>query len=195
MKGSSYLLIAAIIITTKKGSEGKSTLTFTQSLTFDRPNQLPEQQRLFAQGEVVGETPSYRGPLESNRSWGPRLDTLRYDGDASAQFSQLGRIVGQSDPTATGQPVEPFDNPGDFFQTGITSNTHLSVAGGNGQTSYYVSGGYLKQTGIVPNADYQRITFKVSGDTRLSEKLKIGGSMNYIHSGGDRMQRGILLSR
>lgn len=184
----------AVIITTKKGSAKSSGITFSQSLTFDQVNKLPEHQELFAQGALTGGVPVYAGPGESNRSWGPRLDTLRYDGDASYRYSPLGRIVGQSDPSATGERVRPFDNMGDFFRTGITSNTYLSGSGGNDKTNYFVSGGYLRQTGVVPNSDFSRLTFKVSGSTQLSDRLKVSASANYINSGGQRTNRGSNLS-
>lgn len=184
----------AIVIKTKRGKAGKATITLQQSLTFDRVNKLPEQQQLFAAGDVEGDVPTYLEPLQTNRSWGPRLDTLRYDGNENYQFSSLGRIVGASDPTATDRRVEPFDNPGDFFQTGLTSNTHLSVSGGTETTTYYLSGGFLRQTGVVPNADFQRVTLKAAGDTKLTEKMKVSSSVNYIASGGNRQQRGSNLS-
>ncbi len=184
----------AIVITTKKGSKGRSNITFTQSLNFDQVNKLPKQQELFAAGELVDGIPTYREPLQSNLNWGPRIDTLRYDGDANYPFSSLGRIVGQSDPSATGTPVNAFKNADDFFQTGITSNTHLSLSGGNERTSYYVSAGYLRQTGIIPQTDFERATFKISGDTKLNDRFSVSGTANYISSGGDRTQRGSNLS-
>jgi len=184
----------AVLITTKKGSQKGSGISFSQSVTFDQVNKLPQQQRLFAQGELEDGVPTYLGPGETNRSWGPRLDTLRYDGDAGYRYSELGRIVGQSDPTATGRQVVPFDNLENFFNTGVTSNTYLSVSGGNGQTNYFVSSGYLRQTGIVPNSNFERFTLKVSGDTKVNERLKVSASANYINSGGDRTNRGSNLS-
>ncbi|MCB0518627.1 MAG: SusC/RagA family TonB-linked outer membrane protein [Saprospiraceae bacterium] len=184
----------AIVIKTKRGSAGSHSVTLQQSLTFDRVNKLPQQQQRFAAGDVVGDVPAYLEPLQTNRNWGPRLDTLRYDGDANYRFSSLGRIVGMSDPSATDRRVDPFDNPGDFFQTGLTSNTHLSVSGGSANTTFYLSGGYLRQTGVVPNADFQRVTLKAAGDTKLTQQLKVSSSVNYIASGGNRQQRGSNLS-
>lgn len=183
----------AVLITTKKGSKDGG-INFSQSVTFDQVNKLPQQQRLFAQGERSGGVPVYRGPGESNRSWGPRLDTLRYDGDAAYRYSALGRIVGQSNPAATDQRVVPFDNLDNFFNTGVTSNTYLSASGGNESANYFVSSGYLRQTGIVPNSTFERFTLKVSGDTRINDRLKVSASANYINSGGDRTNRGSNLS-
>lgn len=183
----------AVLITTKKGRKGGG-ISFSQSVTFDQVNKLPEQQQLFAQGALSGGVPVYAGPGESNRSWGPRIDTLRYDGDESYRYSALGRIVGQSDPSATDRRVVPFNNLDNFFNTGVTSNTYLSASGGDGETNYFVSSGYLRQTGIVPNSTFERFTLKVSGDTRINDRLKVSASANYTNSGGDRTNRGSNLS-
>ncbi|GAB4408580.1 MAG: SusC/RagA family TonB-linked outer membrane protein [Bacteroidia bacterium] len=183
----------AIVIQTRRGSS-KEAVRFSQTLSFDRVNKLPDMQQVYAQGIYLAGRPVYRGPLETNRAWGPRIDTLRYDGDSSYPFSAQGAIVGQSDPRATDVPVQAFDHAGAFFQTGLTHNTHIGITGGHERSTYYLSAGYLRQTGVVPNADFQRTTVKIAGDTRIGSKLTASGSANYIQSGGNRMQRGSNLS-
>jgi len=183
-----------ILITTKKGKQGRGDITFSQTLTFDQVNKLPQQQRLFSQGEFANGTPVYREPLQTNQSWGARLDTLRYDGNPDYPFSRLGRIVGQSDPTATDRQVTPFDNLDNFFQTGLTSNTHLAFSGGGERTNYYVGGTHLRQTGIVPKTRFERTSVKLSGGIQVTDRLYMSGTANYINSGGDRANRGSNLS-
>ena len=51
----------AILITTKKGRKGGG-ISFSQSVTFDQVNKLPEQQQRFAQGALSGGAPVYLGP-------------------------------------------------------------------------------------------------------------------------------------
>ena len=184
----------AIIITTKKGKAGRTSVTFNQSVTFDRVNKLPIQQGRYAQGEIIGGIATYLEPLQTNRNWGPDISTLSYDGDENYQFSSLGRIVDTNDPSANGNSIIPFNNSEEFFNTGFTSNSYLSLSGGNDQTQYFASAGFLTQTGIVPNSDFERLSIKLSGQTQMGEKLTISSSANYINSGGQRMQRGSNLS-
>ncbi|HTX87452.1 MAG TPA: TonB-dependent receptor, partial [Bacteroidales bacterium] len=47
-----------------------------------------------------------------------------------------------------------------------------------------------QQKGIVPNNKFRRNTFKLSGETKLSDHFKISGSANYIITAGDRIQQG-----
>jgi TonB-linked SusC/RagA family outer membrane protein len=186
----------AIVITTKRGRSAKPQISFTQSVLFDQVNKLPEQQQRFAQGEVVNGVPVYRAPGESNLSWGPLIDTLRYDGNSDYPYSSLGGIVGQSDSAATSRRVEPFNNPDEFFRTGISSTTNLSISGQgpNNKYNYYFSGGYAYQSGIIPNSDFRRLSFKASGEYRPLNVLKIGLTANYVNNASDRPQRGSNLS-
>jgi TonB-linked SusC/RagA family outer membrane protein len=181
----------AIIITTKSG-KGKGDLrkniTFRSTLGFDQVNKLPEKQFIYAQGTngVYSST--------SNASWGPRIETLRYDGATDYPLNINGRIVDMNSPNATDKLVVPFDNVMDFFQTALKSDTYLSMSGGNSNGNLFASFGHSNQSGIVPNSEFKRTTLKLTGDMKLSEKMKISGSASYSNSGGTFLQRGSNLS-
>jgi len=180
----------AILITTKSGKNNKGvkkSITFKTSLGFDRVNKLPEKQTLFAQGSGG----QYSGT--SNLSWGPAIDTLRYDGATNYPKDVNGHIVGMSDPAATGKPAVayPVDN---FFETAITSNTYLSMSGNTEYGSYFFSAGHLNQTGIVPLSDFKRTNIKIAGDSKLTDKLKISGTATYSNSLNNLAQKGSNLS-
>jgi TonB-linked SusC/RagA family outer membrane protein len=175
----------AIIITTRKGGLGadnrKPRITYSSSLTVDEVSRrIQPTQNKFAQG-VNGQ---YRNPgtAGSDNVWGPRIDTLRYSTNPSL-YDKNGSIVGQSDPTARADaPVQAYDNVGNFFVKGITYNNHLSFSGGTDKSGFYLSAGRLSQTGIVPNTNFTRTTFKLSGDMLVAEKLRISGSAYYANS-------------
>ncbi len=180
----------AILVTTKSGKSKsgiKKSITFKTSLGFDRVNKLPEKQTLFSQGSGG----VYSGT--SNLSWGPFIDTLRYDGATNYPNDKNGRIVGMSDPSATDKPanVYPVDN---FFETAMTSNTYLSMSGNTDYGSYFFSAGHLNQTGIVPLSDFKRTNVKIAGDSKISEKLKISGTATYSKSLNHLAQKGSNLS-
>ncbi len=180
----------AILITTKSGRSNKGfkkSISFKTSLGFDKVNKLPEKQTLYAQGSngVYSST--------SNLSWGPHIDTLRYDGAKDYPKDINGHIVGMSDPSATEQPAVayPIDN---FFETAITSNSYLNMSGNNDYGSFLFSAGHLNQTGIVPNSKFVRTNIKIAGDAKLSDKLKISGSANFSNSVSNLTQKGSNLS-
>lgn len=182
----------AVIITTKKGaatSTGqKTSVSFNSSVTFDQVSQLPSMQNKYAQG-LFGNFAASGALNPTTLSWGPRLDTLRYDGGTNPYYPN-GNIVGQSNPLATDMRVGPYDNAGNFFQTGMTYNNSLSLTGGNQTTSYYLSIANTSSSGIVPNNTFERTNITLSGESKLSSKFTTDARITYTNSGGDRIQQG-----
>jgi TonB-linked SusC/RagA family outer membrane protein len=142
-----------------------------------------------------------------NVSWGARLEDLSYTTDPTwvapdankynyipmadylAKWDANGRMVPKTDPKANGLPINVYD-PYEFFQTGATYNNSLSLSGGGASTSYFVSLSNQKQTGIVPNNTFGKTTFKLSGESKLTNKLTSSASMTYMNNSGDRIQQG-----
>lgn len=60
------------------------------------------------------------------------------------------------------------------FQTGITQNYQLSVAGGTEKSRYYLSGYYVNQTGLIVNTSQQKIALRSNIDSKLSNRVSIG---------------------
>jgi len=180
----------AILITTKSGKSKsgiKKSITFKTSMGYDKVNKLPQKQTIFAQGSNGNYSST------TNTSWGPNIDTLRYDGATDYPKDQNGRIVGMSDPGATDKHVIPYP-VNDFFETALTSNTYLSMSGSSDYGSYLFSAGHLYQSGVVPKSLFKRTNVKIAGDTKLSEKFKISGLANYSSSYNDLAQKGSNLS-
>lgn len=184
----------AIVITTKRGSDtnGKPRINISSSLTLDRVNTLPGLQTTYGQGNPVGGIPTFQGPMTGSFtgfSWGPLISDLRY-ADAESPWDPNGLIVHKDDSRATGRMANAYTNAEDFFETGLTNNNHVSVSGGSAAVNYYLSAGSMQQTGILPNSDFNRTSFKGTVSANLSEKLKASFSGNYIQSGGKRSQNG-----
>ncbi len=182
-----------IIITTKKGKaakDGISNISVNSSVAFDQVNKLPELQNKFVQGQGG----VYRGPQTRNRySWGPNADTMYWDGSTNNPYDKHGFLVGASDPNAKIK-FTPYDNLNNFFQTGVTYNNSVSFTGGNENANFYASLTNLATTGIVPNNRFEKTSFKVTGETKITNKFVVEGSANYVKSGGNRIQQGSNLS-
>jgi TonB-linked SusC/RagA family outer membrane protein len=182
----------ALIITTKKGAFGKQKMrvSFNSSASWDKTNRLPELQDKFAQGS----NGLYAGPTgNSSRrvTWGPAIDTLSWDGNTNV-WDPNGNIVGRSNPLAK-YPVAPYDRYS-FFETGHTLNNNIAVTGGSEKTTYRVSLGNVNQTGVIPNAKYNKTTFGLSGQANITDKLNVSGSLNYIVSANNKVQQGSNIS-
>ncbi|WP_336517267.1 SusC/RagA family TonB-linked outer membrane protein [Pollutibacter soli] len=77
-----------------------------------------------------------------------------------------------------------------FGETGFLTNSVLSLTGGTEKTTFYFSGAYRKEDGIVKRTGYENTGFRLNVDHRLSDRVKLGLTTNYIHSSADRGLQG-----
>ena len=179
-----------ILITTKRGKKGrKFNMTYNYGTTFDNVNKLPEHQTSFVKG-TGGNLASFAAGTST--SFGPNADSLKWTGAAN-QWDVHGDIVNGSNPAGTIK-FSPYDNAKQFFRTGVTQSHNIALDGGNDNTTYRFSYSNLNQTGIVPNSSFTRNSFRVNVDSKLTDQFKVGTSLSYIVSGGDRIQEGSNLS-
>jgi TonB-dependent starch-binding outer membrane protein SusC len=89
--------------------------------------------------------------------------------------------------TQTGQrAVEEFADPSllgegtnwqkEIFRRAFMQSHQLGISGGSDRTQFYISGGYLKQNGIVIGSDFDRYSFRLNLDNKVNNWLKIGNS-------------------
>ncbi len=179
----------AVIITTKKGSPtigDKVNVQFNTSWSIDQVNKLPPMQDMYSQG-VSGR---YQAPAPGAAlSWGAKIDTLYWDGNADYKWDPNGAIVGASDPNAKTK-VTPYDNYDSFFRTGLTANNSVSMSGGNEAATYFVSFSNLTSNGVVPLSTWSRNNVKVSGSAAIANNFRASANLNYVNSGGTRIQQG-----
>ena len=125
-----------VIITTKKGAEGKVTVNVNSKVSTSWANKLPEAQTVFGPGVY-----SSNGVLSTTNtysSWGSKIPT---------------------DSTI-------YDNIGNFFQKGTIYDNNVNVSGGTKNGSFYLSGSNFRQTGIVPGTQYEKTTFRFNGEQK-----------------------------
>ncbi|WP_222984583.1 SusC/RagA family TonB-linked outer membrane protein [Flagellimonas meishanensis] len=79
-------------------------------------------------------------------------------------------------------PVQRFNYQDDFFESGFGIENNLSVSGGNEKTTYYISGSFLDNEGIIKNTDFQRIGFKTNITQKAWDWLEINAGLNFTRS-------------
>jgi TonB-linked SusC/RagA family outer membrane protein len=104
---------------------------------------------------------------------------------------------GSADPTTTlffgpklGAETPRYDNIEAFFRNGFTQTHNLGFEGGTPGISYRFSTSYTDQQGTVPTNDYNRISARLSSTAKITEKLEVSGSFNYINSETTSPERG-----
>ncbi len=136
-----------IMITTKKGKEGKGKLSFAANLSIQNATKTPDLLNASQYAALNNEMMINSGNTP-NPEW--------------------------TDPTTLGAGTDWVDA---LFRTGYLQNYTVSYSGGNEKSHYYVSGGLLDQSGVVSTVNYRRFTFQENSDTKVTKWLKMSNNI------------------
>lgn len=75
-----------------------------------------------------------------------------------------------------------YNNIERFFQTALTHDAGININGGSENLQYYMSGGYRKAGSMVPNTHQDKINFLMKGTAKLSDKISVTASANYVQN-------------
>jgi TonB-dependent starch-binding outer membrane protein SusC len=68
-----------------------------------------------------------------------------------------------------------------MYENGIITNHNIGITGGSENGRYAVSGGYYKETTILPGQDFERYSLKTTLDNNIGNRIRIGlNSLNSI---------------
>lgn len=179
----------AIVITTKRGSKGSMKVTYTSGLTVDQISYKHPLQNTYGQGEGGTYSPT------SLFSWGDKITDRPGGADevnTSGQFFESATTGNITYPITTKNSNANFvdSNFDQIFQTALSWDNKISISGGNDRTTYYLSGAYADQEGVIKNSDYTKTNLTASFTQKLTDKLKADVKFNYINSSSNRMQQG-----
>ena len=85
-----------------------------------------------------------------------------------------------------------YDNVDGFFQTGVKQQHNLVFSGGSADSraNYRVSSAFLKQKGVVPNSNYDRVNLTGATGGQVTNWLKADLSMQYTYANNDQQLKG-----
>lgn len=146
-----------VMVTTKKGKEGKGRLAFATNMSFQNATKTPSLLNAAEYAALSNDMMANAGQ-QTNPDW--------------------------ADPAKLGKGTDWVD---ELLRTGYMQQYTLSYSGGSDKGHYYVSGGYLTQTGIVRSVDYRRFTFQENSDAQVLDWLKFS---NNITVSADRKKQG-----
>ncbi|OCB73538.1 SusC/RagA family TonB-linked outer membrane protein [Flavobacterium piscis] len=160
-----------VLITTKsgKGQQGLG-VTVNTGITITEVSLLPTYQNTFGQGSngkfsyVDGKGGGIND--QTDESWGPKMD---------------GRLIPQFNSNGVAVPfVAHPNNVKDYFNTGLTYDNSISVAKSDEKSDFRLGVNNQKQIGTVPNSEVTKTNFSVNANYKLSERVKVGVTGNYI---------------
>ena len=190
-------LFGAIVITTKSGKATKGFgVTFNQSFGIDHVYKQPDLQNVYGVGALSG----YVDYGKTNSSGGyygwDNQHQFKYNGDGKAMFNDWGMGYG---PRFDGSAILGYDNEEttyraiknnykDMYNLGFTTNSNLTVQGGNDKTTFYTSLAYRHQTGTLPNNEFNRLTLLTKASHKISDKVMLDASVNFGKSNPKNVQ-------
>ncbi|KAA0991146.1 TonB-dependent receptor [Dyadobacter aurulentus] len=70
----------------------------------------------------------------------------------------------------------------EILQQGSTQNYDASIRGGSKYSTFSISGGYYKETGIIGKSSYKRLTFRINSDHKIGSRIKIGQNFQFTNT-------------
>lgn len=138
-----------VMITTKRGTEGKGKLAVSANYSFQNATNVPSLLNAAQYAELSNDM-----MVNSGRNPNPEW----------------------ANPYELGAGTDWVD---ELLRTGVMQNYTVSYSGGNEKSHYYVSGGFLDQSGIVKSVNYRRFTFQSNSDAQVLKWLKFSNNITF----------------
>lgn len=141
-----------VVVTTRSGTAGESKLSLTAR---------------FSTSEILD-------------TW-DLMDAATFAEVANRRANTLG-----TNPPFTQDEINNFRQNGgtdwqdELLRTGLGQEYQLDYSGGNENVTYFISGNYLDQEGIIINSDFKRYSLRTNLRASLSEKLTANLKMNFV---------------
>lgn len=180
-----------ILITTKKGKQGKMNITFdVKQGTYSRG--IAEYDRLGAREWMeaqwlnmknnrmaAGYDAATAGAYASKHLIADRLQLNIFDKADEALFTADGKLV--SDARIKGTYGEDLDWYKQAIGHGYRQEYNFNANGATEKSDYLVSLGYLDEQGYLKTSGFDRLSARLSGNIQPAEWLKVGVSLNATH--------------
>lgn len=157
----------AIVITTKKGKEGKLSLEYNGYVAMTKAYDSYEFQDVYGQGSN-GEF-----SLAANGSWGPKME---------GQMIPNWRKEFYGDESYEDYPMLPQPSSVEkFFDTGLNYVNSVSASGGNENINARFSFTDSRNKGIIPNQSYDKQNYNLNVNMK-GKYLSLGVNATYHRS-------------
>lgn len=159
-----------ILVTTKKGKAGQSTVTYSTDLSVNTIG--PNRPRVLNAKEYLA---------TEDLAWA-NMEKFDPVGWAAGRWAYLNPKLRRTDPRifdAQGNPLYDTDWFKETTQNKLSQNHQLGISGGNERTQYSLSLGYRDDQGLIKTSYLQRYSARFTVDDQVKSWLKVGGTLAY----------------
>lgn len=153
-----------IIITTKKGKDGKTKIDFDASVAVSFYANKLKVLNAEQWGQAYWQANVNDGLDPNNNNLGYHFD-WGYDAKGTPQLYNVTMQKYLDDSNTI--PAADTDWVKETTRTGVIQNYNISVSNGNEKGSSYLSLGYYKNLGIIKNSDFERLSARINSDYKL----------------------------
>ena len=138
-----------VMITSKRGAEGAGKVTVNANWAIQNATKVPDMLNA-AQYAALSNDMLSNNDDNTNPYW--------------------------ADPSLLGTGTNWLD---EMLRTGVKQSYSVSYSGGTEKAHYYVSGGFLDQSGIVESVNYRRFNFQANSDAQVNKWLKFTTNLTF----------------
>lgn len=130
---------------------------------------------------------SFNGQFTQNKVTN-EIDVLNF-----SQYRDLQNEIGLVTlPEGLTDQTNWFD---ETYKTGELQNYQLSISDGTEKLKYYLSAGYLNETGVLNTSFFKRYNFRANIDNKVRKWLTIGANINYADYSSNGVTTGLGANR
>ena len=200
-----------VIVTTKRGKSGKPTVTFNGSFGWQSAEKKLD---IMTAEEWMEFKMRWNDQTYLNQAKNKGVTNASIKDDNATRMKNIGGSMAAPNYQVVNddrwfqylspeiQAAHTYDsNAGKLdlldwqdhaFRKGLIQNYDVNVTGGTEHLSYMISGGYMKQDGLVKGTDYQRVTLRANVESKINRYIQVGLNLapTYIIANGSGMANG-----
>jgi TonB-linked SusC/RagA family outer membrane protein len=154
-----------VLITTKRGGAGKTVVSLDS---------------YYGVANELGRIEVFDGPAFAEYKRESRRAVGNYpEGPAT---EEADRRIFESVELESIKLGRSTDYVAGLMRQGNIQSHQVGVSGGDAKTTFFVSGNYFRDVGVIKNQDFTRYTFRINLDHKITKKISIGTSTLFTMS-------------
>lgn len=163
-----------IVITTKKGREGKMRINFSSDLFYTKKPDFSRLNLMNASEKVNLEMSLLQNPYHTYRTENGGVARILESTGQKDAFLQngLSGISSQAQEQINALRIDGTDWFNEIYRPTLNQQYGLSLSGGSNVASYYFSAGYYTEEGTTKGTSFDRFNVTMNTDFNITSKLK-----------------------